>query len=72
MADPAHDDPHDPDAQNPDDDEARRTTNIVLALFFVLVVAAGWWLVDAMVAQRKVDDCAAQGRRNCGTVVPLR
>jgi hypothetical protein len=61
----------------PDDDEdegSRRTTNLVLIAFFLVVIGVGYWLVDAMVEQRKADDCAAQGRRNCGApvIVPPR
>ncbi len=58
----------------PDDEERdRRVTNIFLAVFFVLIVGAGIWLVNAMVAQRDIDNCIAQGRRNCGQLdVPSR
>jgi hypothetical protein len=58
--------------QGDDDEGSRRTTNLVLVAFFLIVIGAGYWLVDAMLEQRKADNCAAQGRRNCGTVVPLR
>ena len=63
--------PHD---DEPEVEASRRFTNLVLVVFFLLVVGAGYWLVEAMVAQRKADDCAAQGRRNCGTpvIVPPR
>src|SRR5262249_39385508 len=40
----------------------RRTANLVLLLFFVVLVVAGIWLVNAMVEQRTIDDCVAQGR----------
>jgi hypothetical protein len=41
--------------------------------FFVVLVAAGIWLLGTMADVRKVQDCAAQGRRNCGTIdVPAR
>jgi cytoskeletal protein RodZ len=43
----------------------RRITNIVLLVFFAVIVGTGLWLVNAMVEQRAIDDCAAQGRRNC-------
>ena len=51
----------------PDDEDERdrRSTNIFLAVFFVAIVGAGLWLVNAMVAQRDIDNCVAQGRRNC-------
>lgn len=51
----------------------RRNTNIVIALFFVAVVGAGIWLVNALIDQRKLDNCIAQGRRNCAPIeVPSR
>ena len=51
----------------------RRATNIFLAVFFVLIVGAGLWLVNAMVAQRDLDNCVAQGRRNCAPIdAPVR
>ena len=43
----------------------RRITNIFLLVFFAVIVGTGLWLVNAMVEQRAIDDCAAQGRRNC-------
>ena len=57
---------------NPEDDEEtpaeRRNINIVLALFFVLLLGSGYWLVNAMLAQRDMDNCVGQGRRNCNPV----
>jgi len=39
----------------------------------VVLVAAGIWLLATMADVRKVQDCAAQGRRNCGAIdVPVR
>jgi hypothetical protein len=46
----------------------RRAANIFLLVFFVVVVGIGIWIANAMVEHRRIDDCAAQGRRNC---VPL-
>ena len=48
-----------------DDECDRRATNIFLAVFFVVIVGLGLWLVNAMIAQRDLDNCLAQGRRNC-------
>jgi hypothetical protein len=63
---------HDGDPEHESDRE-RRTTNIVIALFFVAVVGAGIWLANALIDQRKLDDCIAQGRRNCAPIeVPSR
>lgn len=60
--------------QEPSEDGGNRgIENAVMFGFFVLLVAAGIWLLGAMVDIRKVQDCAAQGRRNCATVeVPER
>jgi hypothetical protein len=56
------------------EDEGNRTVeNMVLAGFFIALVAAGVWLLSTMADVRKVQDCAAQGRRNCQTIeVPER
>jgi cytoskeletal protein RodZ len=43
----------------------RRLANFVLLLIFVVLVGGGIWLTNAMLAQRTLDDCLAQGRRNC-------
>ena len=52
-----------------DEDESDRgSTNIVIAAFVALVIAVGIWLVNALLEQRRLDDCAAQGRRNCAPV----
>jgi hypothetical protein len=46
----------------------RRIANIVLLAFVVAVVGGGIWLANAMFNQRMLDDCLAQGRRNCAPV----
>ena len=57
----------------PDDQGNRNVENAVMLGFFVVVVAAGIWLLGTMADIRKVQDCAAQGRRNCATIeVPDR
>jgi hypothetical protein len=43
----------------------RRLANVVLVLIFVILVGGGIWLTNAMLEQRTLDDCLAQGRRNC-------
>ena len=51
----------------------RRTGNIVLLLFLVILIGCGIWLINAMIEQRAIDNCLAQGRRNCAPVeVPAR
>jgi hypothetical protein len=52
----------------PDDDGNRTVENAVMLGFFVVLVAAGIWLLGSMADVRKAQDCAAQGRRNCGTI----
>ena len=47
----------------------RRIANAVLLLFLVLIVGGGIWLANAMFDQRRIDDCVAQGRHNCGPVI---
>jgi hypothetical protein len=59
--------------QPPEDQGSRTVENAVMLGFFVVLVAAGIWLLGTMADVRKVQDCAAQGRRNCGTIdVPAR
>jgi hypothetical protein len=43
----------------------RRIANAVLLLFLILIVGGGIWLANAMFDQRRLDDCMAQGGRNC-------
>jgi hypothetical protein len=43
----------------------RWVANAVLLFFLLLVVGGGIWLANAMFEQRALDDCMAQGRRNC-------
>ena len=52
----------------PENDGNRVIENAVMLGFFVVLVAAGIWLLGSMADLRKVQDCAAQGRRNCGTI----
>jgi hypothetical protein len=57
----------------PDDQGNRNVENAVILGFFVVLVAAGIWLLGTMADIRKVQDCVAQGRRNCATIeVPDR
>ena len=52
----------------PHDEGNRNVENAVLLGFFVVLVVAGIWLLGTMTDLRKVQDCAAQGRRNCATI----
>jgi hypothetical protein len=57
----------------PEEQGNRNVENALLLGFFVVLVAAGIWLLGTMADIRKVQDCAAQGRRNCATIeVPDR
>ena len=57
----------------PENQGDRSLENALLLVFFVMLVAAGIWLLGSMADVRKVQDCAAQGRRNCATIeVPDR
>jgi len=57
----------------PEDEGNRNVENAVLLGFFAVLAAAGVWLLSTMADVRKVQDCAAQGRRNCATIeVPDR
>ena len=46
----------------------RRISNIFLLVFFLVMVAAGIWLIDAMLEQKRIDECVGQGRRNCAPI----
>ena len=68
MAEPQEGQPKPPEGEG-----NRTIENAVMLGFFVVLVAAGIWLLGTMADVRKVQDCAAQGRRNCATLdVPER
>jgi hypothetical protein len=52
----------------PEDAGNRNVENAVMLGFFAVLVVAGIWLLGTMADLRKVQDCAAQGRRNCATI----
>jgi hypothetical protein len=52
----------------PEDQGNRNLENALLVGICVVLVAAGIWLLGSMAELRKVQDCAAQGRRNCATI----
>jgi len=56
------------DQEPADPDSHRNVENLALLVVFGVVVAAGIWLLWTMADVRKVQDCAAQGRRNCATI----
>ena len=53
------------DAPEPPEEGNRNVENAVMLGFFAVLVALGIWLLGTMADIRKVQDCAAQGRRNC-------
>jgi len=55
-------------APEPPEEGNRNLENAVMLGFFIVLVAAGIWLLGTMADLRKVQDCAAQGRRNCATI----
>jgi hypothetical protein len=57
-----------PDSDGIETARERRIANFVLLLFVLAVVGGGIWLADAMFNQRMLDDCLAQGRRNCAPI----
>jgi hypothetical protein len=53
----------------PPENQGHRTIeNAVMLGFFIVLVVAGIWLLATMADIRKVQDCAAQGRRNCSMI----
>jgi hypothetical protein len=57
----------------PESPADRRLANIVLLVLLAVLIGGGVWLANAMYEQRMLDDCLAQGRRNCAPVdVPSR
>jgi hypothetical protein len=62
------------DAPEPPEDQGNRNVeNAVMLGFFAVLVALGIWLLGTMADVRNMQDCAAQGRRNCvGIEVPDR
>ena len=61
------------DGPDPPEEGNRSVENAVMLGLFAVLVAAGVWLLGTMADIRKVQDCAAQGRRNCAPIdVPNR
>jgi hypothetical protein len=51
-----------------DDYAHRMKVNAVAIVFLAALVGGGIWIVDAMAQQRKNQDCALSGRRNCASI----
>jgi hypothetical protein len=61
--------PEPPEDKIDREDEGNRTVgNAVMLGFLFAPVATGIWLLGTMADLRKIQDCAAQGRRNCATI----
>jgi hypothetical protein len=56
------------DGDQPESASERRKGNLILLGLFAAIVAIAVWLVNTMLDQRAIDDCAAQGRRNCAPI----
>jgi hypothetical protein len=57
----------------PEEDGNRNLENAMMLGFLLVLVAAGSRLLGTMADIRKVQDCVAQGRRNCATIeIPER
>jgi hypothetical protein len=54
--------------ENVESESDRRLGNVVLLLLLAVLVGGGIWLTNAMLEQRTLDDCLAQGRRNCAPI----
>jgi hypothetical protein len=52
----------------PESPADRRLANTVLLVLLAVLIGGGVWLANAMYEQRMLDDCLAQGRRNCAPV----
>jgi hypothetical protein len=50
-------------------DSDRRLGNVVLVAILLILIGGGIWLANAMFEQRALDDCIAQGRRNCAPAI---
>lgn len=70
QEDPSGNDHRDDDDE---DEGSRGVTNIIIGVAVVAVIAIGIWLVNALLEQRRIDECMARGQRNCGRIeVPAR
>ena len=57
-----------PGPEENESDTDRRNANLFLLVCFLLVLGAAYWLIDSLLSQRDLDNCAAQGRRNCNPI----
>jgi hypothetical protein len=57
-----------PGSDDQETDTERRNANLFLLVCFLLVLGAAYWLIDTLLSQRDLDNCTAQGRRNCNPI----
>ena len=55
-------------ADEGDDYAHRMKVNALAIVFLAALVGGGIWIVDVMAQQRKNQDCALSGRRNCAPI----
>jgi hypothetical protein len=53
---------------DPEEDDDRAFGNMILLVLVAALVGGGIWIASVMLDVRKVQDCAASGRRNCAPV----
>ncbi|HLH98949.1 MAG TPA: hypothetical protein VKW08_27890 [Xanthobacteraceae bacterium] len=56
------------DRKRPESASERQKGNLILLGLFAAIVGIAIWLVNVMLDQRAIDECTAQGRRNCAPV----
>ena len=52
-------------APPPDDGESGRRGNIAALIAIVVLAALGYWAFTAIEHMRKLQECLAEGRRDC-------
>jgi hypothetical protein len=55
-------------ANDEDDYPHRMKMNALAVVFLAALIGGGIWIVDVMAQQRKNQDCALSGRRNCAPI----
>jgi hypothetical protein len=60
--------PNTPDNNGRDGARERRMGNLILLGVVAVIIGIAYWLANSMLDQRAIDDCAAQGRRNCAPI----
>jgi hypothetical protein len=66
MAAPEH--PQTPAPEEPESERDRWVVNLSLLAILAVLIGAGIWMANSIYEMRRVQDCAMQGRRNCGPI----